>query len=52
MKLGSCIHMDKCSSKLPLILSLDLFLWFTDVLIFFLVFAFRSFSQRLSGLEP
>ena len=52
MKLGSCIHLDECSSKLPSILSLDLFLWFTDIQNFCQVFSFRSFSQKVLGLEP
>ena len=49
MKLGSCLHLDECSSKQPSILSLDLLLQFTDIVNFCPVFAFRSFSQKTIG---
>ena len=45
MKLGSCLQLEELRS----ILSFDLYLQFTD---FCRVFVFRSFSQKVSGLEP
>ena len=49
MKLGSCIQLEEERSILHSILSLDLLFTVTG---FCQDFAFRSFSQKVSGLEP
>ena len=51
MQLGSCIHLDECSPKLPSILSLDLLFTVHWLSKFCHDFAFWSFSQRLWGQE-
>ena len=50
MKLGSCIYLDELRSILCSILRLDLLFYgsLTNVE----VNVFRSFSQKLKGLEP
>ena len=60
MKLGSCIHLDKCSSKLSSILSLDLFfvvhclfkfLFSFCVQVIFSIMAIRARAMKLGSCK-